>query len=257
MLLILIFIVSSLIAVGPAHSSVPKPAVPEFTIEFVDQSYDVPTTYSIDPYTGENVTHPGYHVPRIALEMTIENQPFVPYYDAESEWNITFYYNIRIKGPYSEDWVELYRASDGYPPQSDSEYTVISLGTLGENGLSVATNVKMIDVPSGGQVDFQVEAMIGYVYRSYDPNATDPLGMFPWVFAGETSGWSNTQTITIPDPSIPSPSPTPSIEPTQSTEPRSEPFPTTLVIATSVTIAVIGIGISVYFKRRKPLRKMK
>ena len=28
---------------------IPKPSVPEFTIELVDNSYDVPTTYSVDP----------------------------------------------------------------------------------------------------------------------------------------------------------------------------------------------------------------
>jgi hypothetical protein len=116
----------------------------------------------------------------------------------------------------------------------------------------------MIDVPSGGQVDFQVEAMIGYVYRSYDPNATDPFGMFPWVFAGETSGWSSTQTVTIPVSSTPSPSPTPSIEPTQSPEPQQpEPSPTTLVITTSVIMAVIVISLFVYFRKHKPLSKEK
>ena len=44
----------------------------------------------------------------------------------------------------------------------------------------------------------------------------------------------------------------PSIEPTQSPDPQqSEPFPTTLVIATSVIIAVIAIGLFVYFKKHK------
>jgi hypothetical protein len=123
-------------------------------MKFVGNPYDVPTTYSIDPSTGENVTHPGHHVEKITLDMTIKNQPFVPYYNASGGWNIEFYYNIRIKGHYTEDWVELYRSSDGYPTQSDSEYTVISLGTLGGNGLSLVTNAKMIDVPSGGKVDF-------------------------------------------------------------------------------------------------------
>ena len=125
-MLILILAASSLIVVKPAHSSITKPSVPEFTVKLVDSSYDVPTTYSIDPYTGENVTHAGSHVERRSIEVKIKNQPFTPYYDESSGWNISFYYNIRIKGYYSEDWIELYRASDGYPTQSDSEYIVIS-----------------------------------------------------------------------------------------------------------------------------------
>lgn len=252
LLLILSFLLSSLMTVNFTLATIPKPAIPEFTLEFVDESYDVAATYEIDPYTGENVTHPGYHVPRTVFEMKIENQPFVHYYDEESEWNIGLYYNIRMKGSYSEDWIELYRPSDGYPHQSDTEYTVIPLGTLGGTGLSVVTNAKMIDVPSKGKADFQVEAMIGYVHRGYDPNATEQLSMFPWVFTGETSGWSNTQTLTISDSSTPFPSPTNSIEPVQSSEPQQhDPFPTTLLIASSAIVAIVCIGLFVYFKKRK------
>ena len=36
---------------------IPKPSVPEFTVALVDTSYDVPTTYSTDPYTGKQLTH--------------------------------------------------------------------------------------------------------------------------------------------------------------------------------------------------------
>jgi hypothetical protein len=251
LLLIAILTVSSLIAVKSesALAAISKPSVPEFTMGFVDHSYDVLTTYSIDPYTGENVTHPGYHVKRIALEMTIKNQPFVPYYDADSSWNVSFYYNIRIKGYYSEDWIELYRPSDGYPTQSDSEYSVISLGTLGDGGFSLVTNAKMIDVPSGGQVDFQVEAMIGYVYREISI-AVPGSG---WIFTGETSGWSKTQTLTVSASSTPSTSPVPPIEPTQSPEPQQiEPFTTTIILAAVVAATVVvAAGLLVYSKKRK------
>jgi hypothetical protein len=42
-----------------------------------------------------------------------------------------------------------------------------------------------------------------------------------------------------------------SIEPTQSPEPQPESYPKTIVIATSVIIAVVCIGLFVYFKRSK------
>ena len=235
--------------------SIPKPSVPEFTLEFVDNSYDVPPTYEIDPYTEENITYPGYHVKRITLEMKIRNQPFVPYYDADSGWDISFYYNIRIKGFYFEDWIGLFHvASDGYPHQSDSEYTVISLGTLGETGLSLVTDARMIDVPSGGQVDFQVEAMIGYLHRVYNPNATSQLAMFPWQFTGEKSGWSETQILAIPESPTPSPEPTFTPEPTITPTPTEEPQPEQDMTAgaiLAVTSIVVFLGLLVYLIKRK------
>lgn len=265
LLFIVILTVSSLIVVkaAPALASIPKPSVPEFTLKFVDRSYDVPPTYSIDPYTGENMTHLGDHVKRVTLEMTIKNQLFTPYYDADSGWNISFYYNIRIKGYYSEDWIELYRPSDGYPIQSDAEYTVISLGTLGENGLSLATNAKMIDVPSGGKVDFQVEAMIGYVSRVYNPNATGMFDMYPWRFTGETSGWSNAQTLTVSSsgqsfsgsPSPTSPDQTTESTPSQTTDSTPQGTPQILesvaILGAIVAILVVVAVLLVYFDKRK------
>lgn len=254
LMLLALLVLSSLSMVGSAFTqSIPNPSVPEFTLEFIDESYDVPATYEIDPYTGKNVSHPSYHVPQIALKMTIKNQPFVPYYDEESEWNIAFFYNIRMKGSYSEDWIELYRPSDGYPHQSETEYTVISLGTLGGAGLALRTSAKMIDVPSGGKVDFQVEAMIGYVHRG----GVIILPGSGWTFTGEKSGWSSTQTLTIPVSSAPSASPTsPALE---QTEPTATPYEESqsieleIILVVTVIVAVLGtgFGLLLYFIKRK------
>jgi hypothetical protein len=235
---ILILTASSLIVVKPAHSSIAKPSVPEFTVELVDSSYDVPTTYSIDPYTGENVTYAGYHVERRSIEVKIKNQPFTPYYDESSGWNIQFYYNIRIKGHYSEDWIELYRASDGYPTQSDSQYTIISY-VLGENEDTVL-GTKMIEFPAYAQVDFQVEAMIGYTA------AVPTVPCSVWKFFGETSGWSETQIISFPTPS---PAPTPSLE---------TPERANAILGLTILALVFGaVLLSIYFKERNKQGKPK
>lgn len=64
-------------------SGIPKPSVPEFTLKYLDYSYDVPPTYGIDQYTGENVTVKyGYHVDNRSIEFTFKNQPFAPYTDS-------------------------------------------------------------------------------------------------------------------------------------------------------------------------------
>jgi hypothetical protein len=77
----------------------------------------------------------------------------------------------------------------------------------------------------------------------------DPVGSFAAVNVNEQYTPFGYET---PDPSYvtPSPSPTPSQDfPTP--EPEPEPFPSTLVIAFVITAAVYGIGLLVYFKKRK------
>ncbi len=199
------------------NSDIPKPSIPEFTVELIDSSYDVPTTYSTDPYTGENVTHPGHHVESTSIEITFTNQP-IEHFMIES-YSISFYFNIRVKGHFSEDWGYPYSAYYGFIRQnSGSEYTI---------------EVKENDYPSGGQVDFQAEAMIGYI--------RPPLDQFgSWFLVGEKSGWSETKTITVSALQTPTPEPTA----------QPELFPTTLVVASIATIIVIGIGLLVYFKKR-------
>ena len=40
--------------VRPANAqTIPKPSIPRFTLRYVVDYYDVPTTYKTDPYTGK------------------------------------------------------------------------------------------------------------------------------------------------------------------------------------------------------------
>lgn len=231
-----------------AETSIPKPAVPEFTIELIDSSYDVPASSSIDPYTGQTVTHPAAHIESRTIQVSIKNQPFTPYEITENEnnWAVNFLYNIRIKGHFSEDWIELYRPSDGYPSQNyESEYTVLSY--TGEysstEGMEFETSVIMTSFPPSAQVDFQVEAMIGYIHH------VDAMPFSADVFEGETSGWSNTQTLTIGESQTPTPSPANS--PTPSPQPASTEL-TTIIGATIIAIALgAGLGLLIYLIKRK------
>lgn len=176
-------------------TSIPKPSVPEFTMKLVDNSYDVPLTYTyeIDPFTGEEVqiSSGGYHVENKSLVFTIKNQQFTPC--TVKDGNVTnLHYKIRVKGHFAEDWTEL-----GYIDSTDAE-TTIKAYALGEN-----SDIYMLrGVTSGGQVDFQVQALIGYAYEVYDYDTHSGLFYlyFPGetCFTGETSGWSSTQTLTYP-----------------------------------------------------------
>lgn len=233
LLLIAILTVSSLIMVNPAKTSITRPSVPEFAVEFIDSSYTTPTTYSTDPYTGQNVTHYGSYISNKTIEVTIKNQPFVPYYDASSGWNISLYYNVRVKGHYEENWTILYfredmpYLSENVPPESPSKNTVLSYHTyLSNSENTYITGGRMMDFPPGSQVDFQVEALAGYIHRVWNPNYTSQLDMYPYVFTGEESGWSNTQTLTISPISSPSTLPTPSPTPIPTHQPTIEPSQT-------------------------------
>jgi hypothetical protein len=170
---------------------VAKPSVPEFTVAPVDRSYDVPVsvTYSTDPFTGQQVAHTsdGYHVTNRTIEITINNQQFTPI-TLNNGTKIQLYYSLQMKGHFG-DWSDT-SSTNGYTftrMEAATYSTVITL-LLG----SESSNLY---IPNGGNQDFQVQAQIGYEYPYYDDH------IFPLYIAFESlaeSGWSNTQTITIP-----------------------------------------------------------
>ncbi len=205
LLLIALVTLSSYVVAGSVGLEITKPSVPEFTVTLIDLSYDIPDSSSIDPYTGQTIITPAEHVDNRTIEVKVKNQPFTPYIDDESSFTIKLYYNIRVRGHFSGNWTEVFSVDNPHPVQSNSDYTTISLPLGGNVGpfASLSTN-------SSSQIDFQVEAMIGYFSRT--------TGFASWYFAGEESGWSNTQTITIDATSNGSslPSQNPSATPNQS-----------------------------------------
>jgi hypothetical protein len=247
-LLVCAFLASSLLATTAyAQTAVPTPSVPEFTLKLTDNSYDVPTSYSKDQYTGQNVTNAGYHADNKMIEFTIKNQPFAstvngtPYH---------LFYNVRVKGHFGESWTELYAFSENsLLSASDSEYTVLSISAE--------------DYPASALVDFQVEAVIGYhatVYSTPEPPPSNAIKFYPWQtpnsdlvandrFFLQLSDWSNTQTITMPDTSSPSISPTTELSPTPNN--TQENFTSTaIIIGLAITVAVL-VGLLIYFKKIK------
>jgi hypothetical protein len=162
------------------------PSVPEFTLKVVDHSYDVPskTTSSTDPYTGEVTTStiPGYHVDNKTIEITIKNQQFTRSSDNR------LYYNVSYKGHYENEWKyhrSGYYARDSITGprfffQSSSEYTVIEMGA-----------------PTKGEMDFRVQAQIGYYTEQLDYSAIPGSPYTYYVFHGKESSWSSPKTINI------------------------------------------------------------
>jgi hypothetical protein len=279
-LLVVLLMVSSLIVVkaASASDSIPKPSVPEFTVELVDNSYDVPLTTTTDPYTGKTVTQGGYHVKgEPEIEIRIKNQP----YDTSTNKTIGLFYQVRTKGHFSPNWdIVEYWIKGGYNPRSPyreqdygSQYTVLRFGDTGH------------DIPSEGQMDFQVQALLGYVVIHGDPNhSIDLYNLFAsFSFTGETSDWSTTQTMTFsssgwsstssssptetPDQTnepVPSQtnetspqetSPSPASTPDQATEPTTYETSQTLqiaaIIGTVIAVVLVSAILLVYFRKRK------
>lgn len=191
---------SPLIVKFSSAQTVTKPSIPEFTIEPVGPSFDIPPTYSFNSSSGLFDVNEGYHFKYSTVEVIIKNQAFT------NQTNIDYlFYNVRLKPHNYPDsyWYELFNPNwDGFPIQTNSNFTVIPIAVEG------ATETES-QIPAGATTDIQVEAMIGHIGRN---NTMTPYP-YPYVFFGETSGWSNTQTVTLPPktPITPSPIPTPTV----------------------------------------------
>lgn len=196
LILILLMAISSLglCIVKPLYAqSYAKPSVPEFTLSYVMHPYDVAPTYTINPYTGDNETAQfGYHVENSSIEISIKNQP-LPYYYIDNQ-PVTLYYNVSYKGHFGADWM-YYPISNQNYPASKSNYTVEEIYLDGPNSYAN----QLGEVSAGSQIDIQVEACLGY-YTQTGSMYDDLLHgfIYSYNFTGETSGWSPTQTITIP-----------------------------------------------------------
>jgi hypothetical protein len=235
----------SALAVAVLFGIVHATSVPEFTLQYVDYSYDVPpkTTTTTDPYTNETITTtvPGRHVENKTIEVTINN-------------NIgASYYNFRYKGHYEDEWSYYpfdpnsslpYFLSDSYSvpyKASTSDYTVAALPSF-----------FFKDVPEGGEVDVQVQALFGdFRAVPYGHIIPLPAPTYDFYFEGTTSDWSNTQTIKVGESHTPTPSPATTPSPTNYT--AAQPTEQEIILGAVIVAAVIGagLGLLIYLIKRK------
>ena len=179
--------------------SIPKPSIPEFSVRYVDNSYyaSTPTTV-IDQYGNSRVVQ-GY-IENKTVEFSIRNQAFTPYtipYNSSDPYNtgqtVDLMFNIRMKSTLESNWTYITHLSDGYLKQSDADFTTASYQL---NYLFPS------NIPYGTAVDFQIQALKGYLHRYPTLNSD--------TFNGTESDWSQIQTLTIPASSS-SQSPTPTV----------------------------------------------
>jgi hypothetical protein len=256
LLIILIIAVSSIIIVKTACAqSIPTPSVPEFSLKYVDNSYEVPPTsptYTTDPYTGKqklvNSGYPSYHVDNRTIELWIKNQPYT---NSVGLTTYHIYYDVRLKGHFEQNWFEnkgnavvLELASMPFTFNSTvttSEYISNSVPLATSSNYTVLSFNGNLDV--GAQEDFQVKALIGHDSKFWSA----PKSWFfevhgdyePAIAFDNESDWSPTQTFTAPTPT-----PNGSFYGLNSTA-------LTAIISVVVIIATVSAGLLVYFKKRR------
>jgi hypothetical protein len=251
-------------SVAPNTSPISKPSVPTFTLKFVDNSYSVPSvTYTTtDTYTGKQTvnTEAGYHVQNDSIVISITNQPFASY--VGPNYNIVSLFNaIRWKGHYTNNWYyaqspnsgenNTYFQASSLNETSDSLELVFGVG--GNDPIpnmspsSPFTGVESIGEP-GGQIDFQVMSFIGYytTFEGYSPNPIIYPPTVYFVYTGQSSDWSTTETINIPNGTV-----------SISTSPTltSSPSPTSTVPELSwlaiIPLLASVLGITLMVRRRR------
>jgi hypothetical protein len=210
---------------GAALVDVPRveaaPLVPQFTLQIVDRSYDVAPTFTIDPFTGSNMTsNGGFHVEKRFINVVITNP--TPLNHLDSNGNIVkTYFFVRAKGHFG-DWSSgsLDPDADSKLQPSDGQYTTIPFG-FGQNnpgGFSIFLGY----IAPGGQVDFQVETLEGYYTTVQStPGLCNRIEQYSVFAQSGLSGWSDTQTVTID----PLPTATPTLQPPSTPSPSAKLSP--------------------------------
>ncbi len=245
LLLTLIIVMSCLtmLMVKPANAQT-KPTVPEFTVTLLSNPYDVAPITTTDPYTGETViTQAGYRNENRSIIISIRNQQFSSFKDSNGN-TIVLSYNVSSMGHYSDNW-SYYPDAWWKTPliTSNGDYTVISFGYNYDESNSYTY---LMNIPESGQVDFRVEGLIGYFNETIKRYPV-PGGEFHVLsFMGESSGWSNIQTISIPDGKVIT---------SESTNPAvtSVPSPTVPELSWLVIVPLLlsMFAVAVIFRHRK------
>ncbi len=235
---------------APTSIQIPTPSVPEFSLKYSDTFNIVPptTTSTTDPYTNKTTTTtiPEHRIENIAINITIENQPFP---SSVNGYATNLYYNIRTK-PHFGDSSDWETESFTYFPMNFTSGTVqVGYFYLWSQSSSENTTIQYpAGYQAGDEADFQVEAILGYNYTTQVNvgGQSIPLFINTTLFAYKTSGWGPTQTFTMPEVSTStSPSPYPTVP----------EFPTLIILPIIILVWVVFfVPLLLYMRKRKPLR---
>ncbi|MDR0470165.1 MAG: hypothetical protein LBH79_00370 [Nitrososphaerota archaeon] len=175
-----------------------KPSVPQVIINLLGNAYDVPSSTETvtDPFTGKDytITHPGYRVADWSFEVTVKNQPFTRYTDADGkEHSLRYVVEYKNHNEGEQGW-KLFTNL----PQYETQYTTSSI----EVSCKYYSLEHINSLPDGSKLDFRVKAEVVYSKAVYVPERVG-LPPFTEYVPVASSGWSDVQTITLYDTIIP------------------------------------------------------
>jgi hypothetical protein len=222
-IILLALLAASIFLLPQSTAAKNSPSTPEvISAKFVDCSYEMAPVYGTDQYTGETVVKlDGYNVDNRSIAITIRNQPYTSSYLDGNSTNLFF--NFRIKGQYGTDanWDYYPFAEDGqstntyggtFVPLSERPPAPAFSQSTDQSTTITFTIPGVYRISDGTTLDVQVQALDGYMYywdRQYH-------------FVGQSSGWSDTKTVTIgassPQSTVtraPTPTPSPTVTPSQ------------------------------------------
>ena len=243
-LLVFVMLSSSFLMIKPALAQI-SPSVPEFTLKFDNESYDVPQT---------NTTQ-GYHVEKEFIDVIINNKNPYSFYAVVNESLVKLYYNIRAKD-HSQDWANAIVSPNLAP--SNSNYTTVKFGLGSVNPDPGGYSIWIGNITTGSEVDFQVQGIDGFYTKLTQENP--PCWRIPqFSVFNETgrSGWSNTQTINISGSISQSGTAAPvGTSPTPASTPGSAANDLNLIIlAASVAVVIMAVSLGALIYLRRPRKQ--
>jgi len=239
--------------VKPANAqTIPKPSVPIINVQFVNNSYGVPseTTTSTNPYTGKQVvtTSEGYYIQNDTFVITLTGQPLANNAEANGQ-GLSLYFVLGSKGHYATQWQNLsahYAGVQGFLLtygnwQSKSVWLLNGDNATyqTDDGYLYSGFDGVVGGQYGGQVDFRACAVIGYTISIPEtPNPFNLRNPYQTEFViVQESDWSPTQTTTIIQTST-SPSTTPTVP----------EFP---IITIPLLLSLLSVAIAVIIRVKK------
>ena len=223
---------------------VDKISAPEITtITYANNSYDVPASITIDPFTGKPIENPAYDVDNRTLQFVI-NKNTISYNRGYLN------YLMRMKGSFTEDWIDIaYFRADG-----TSSLTSITFSSSRTEG-HLSYDGNSFYLPLEGEVDFQVQAQVwGEVMADTTPD--NPFGgSVSTLFA--KSDWSKTRHLTLGsissvEPSNQSPSNSNNVLPNPTNSQTDEPIIgfNLIILGLLATLCLLAVGIVFIYKKR-------
>ena len=233
----------TLLTIKPANAqSMTKPSIPKFALLFVNSSYSQGNDF----------------LQNEAIVISISNQPFTSYYVDNN--SVDLYYKIRwnTSSSNSQFWWgnnTVWLASNcrrdpenGTVLNPNAKTTDIRLDFVTNNySVPLGLTPPLPDIPVGGQVDFQVQALIGY----YSGAVWYGNSWFDWSSSDlSSSDWSRIQTITIPASST-SPNQTPNTTTSPSSSLTRTPTVPEFPLLVILPLFAFVLSVAVVYRYRK------